>query len=399
MACRREEHAAGIVYIQYTNPAGYPPLEHSSRILAQEGWSVLFLGAGAQGADTLQLAPHPGVEVRCLPHFGKGMLRKLNYLSYVVWVLAVCLVRRPRWIYASDMLAALPALVVRSLMACRVVYHEHDSPDGPEAQNRVLSLLRQARNGLGRSADVCVLPQAQRMAAFLAETGRQGPTSCVWNCPRIDEIAPPRVASGPERPLNFYYHGSLNRERLPLAVLDALAEASPSATLTVIGYETVGSVGYLDELRDRGAVLALGDRVRLLGALSRSQLMPYARQADVGLSLMPMQACDQNLASMIGASNKPFDYLASGMALLVTDLPEWRDLYVAPGYALACDPREVHSLKRAMAWCCDNPDRVRAMGEAGRQRIAKDWTYERQFAEVKRHLAAQTAADPLPAPA
>lgn len=36
-----------ILYIQYTNPAGYPPLEHSSRILAQADWEVLFLGTGA----------------------------------------------------------------------------------------------------------------------------------------------------------------------------------------------------------------------------------------------------------------------------------------------------------------------------------------------------------------
>jgi hypothetical protein len=31
------------LYLQYTNPAGYPPLEPSSRILANEGWQVLFL--------------------------------------------------------------------------------------------------------------------------------------------------------------------------------------------------------------------------------------------------------------------------------------------------------------------------------------------------------------------
>ena len=31
-----------VVYVQYTNPAAYPPLEHSSRILADAGWQVLF---------------------------------------------------------------------------------------------------------------------------------------------------------------------------------------------------------------------------------------------------------------------------------------------------------------------------------------------------------------------
>lgn len=55
-----------ILYIQYTNPAGYPPLEHSSRILADAGWQVLFLGTGALGAAALRFPPHSNVRVRLL---------------------------------------------------------------------------------------------------------------------------------------------------------------------------------------------------------------------------------------------------------------------------------------------------------------------------------------------
>ena len=32
-----------VLYLQYTSPANYPPLEHSSRILADAGWQVLPL--------------------------------------------------------------------------------------------------------------------------------------------------------------------------------------------------------------------------------------------------------------------------------------------------------------------------------------------------------------------
>ena len=46
-----------ILYVQYTTPAGYPPLEHSSRILADRGWEVQFLGSGASGdADAFKFA-------------------------------------------------------------------------------------------------------------------------------------------------------------------------------------------------------------------------------------------------------------------------------------------------------------------------------------------------------
>ena len=56
----QEARPKRMVYVQYTNPAGYPPLEHSSQILAGAGWKVLFLGTGAAGgADGLRFSAHP----------------------------------------------------------------------------------------------------------------------------------------------------------------------------------------------------------------------------------------------------------------------------------------------------------------------------------------------------
>jgi glycosyltransferase involved in cell wall biosynthesis len=370
-----------IVYLQYTNPAGYPPLEHSSRILADRGWDVLFLGAAAHGANMLSFPPHPSIRVRRMPPFGAGLLQKLNYFAYAVWTAMVCLTLRPSWIYVSEPMAAGPALLLRWLTRTRVLYHEHDSPSYGENVGFFQRLLSIARRRLARNAELCVLPQEQRIRAFIAETGRKKPTHCVWNCPRLEEIASPRLADpGLRRPMQFYYHGSLNRERLPFAVLDALARVSPTATLTVVGYETVGSVGYVNDFMAHASRLALADRVRCLGALScRSRILAEAACADVGLSFMPLGSREINMAHMTGASNKPFDYMAVGLMLLVSDLPEWREMYVKPGYARACDPGRVESLAPAMAWCIQNPARVREMGEAGRQRIAAEWNYERQF--------------------
>ena len=93
-----------------------------------------------------------------------------------------------------------------------------------------------------------------------------------------------------------------------------------------------------------------------------------------------------NMTNMMGASNKPFDYLAVGMMPLVSDLPSWREALVEPGYALACDPSSIDSLVAAMTWCAENPVQVREIGERGRLRITKDWNYEFQFARVMQRL-------------
>ena len=162
-----------VVYIQYTNPAAYPPLEHSSQILAKMGYDVVFLGAFAFSADNLTMVRNPAIRIRRLPNFGDGALLKLNYLIFVMWCVFLCLWNRPQWVYASDLLSCLPATLARRLCRARVLYHEHDTPNLASFATRFARYLGAARLDLARSADLCILPQAERLRAFKVETGRE----------------------------------------------------------------------------------------------------------------------------------------------------------------------------------------------------------------------------------
>jgi glycosyltransferase involved in cell wall biosynthesis len=191
----------------------------------------------------------------------------------------------------------------------------------------------------------------------------------------------------------FYYHGSINHERLPRSILHALARAPQNTRLHIAGYETVGSLGYMDAFAAQATELGIANRVQFLGSLSlRSSLMQAAASSHVGLAFMPLVSDDINLRHMAGASNKPFDYLAAGLMLLVSDLPEWRRMFVDPGYGVACDPADAGSLATAMTWCAAHPEKVRAMGERGRQKILADWNYETAFAPVVDALSSKSAA-------
>jgi len=101
---------------------------------------------------------------------------------------------------------------------------------------------------------------------------------------------------------------------------------------------------------------------------------------------MPLRAHNINEQAMLGASNKAFDYLACGLALLVSDLPEWREMFVEAGDGLACDPQDPNSIARQLRWFLEHPAETRSMGAKGRQRILSEWNYERQYSPVVRHL-------------
>ena len=98
---------------------------------------------------------------------------------------------------------------------------------------------------------------------------------------------------------------------------------------------------------------------------------------------------------MAGASNKAFDYMAAGLALLVSDLPDWHRMFVAPGYARSCDPSDSASVKAALGWFIDHPEARREMGARGRARIAAEWNYDTAFRPV---LSVLTGGPEMPAP-
>src|SRR5579885_2085942 len=312
-----------IVYVQYTNPAAYPPLIHSSRILASRGWRVLFLGTGSEGSAALRFGNYPSVRVAQLPFARPGWRQKLHYLYCHLWCLVRVLAFRPSWIYCSDLFAC-PFGWLMSLAGMRVIYHEHDSP-APEPRGFERLLLR-ARAALARRV-VCVIPNARRGECLRKTAGRSKPPFLVWNCPSVSEVASMREARS-AGPLRLLYHGSIVPERLPLAAIDAISIAAGPVALTVVGYETNGSKGYLDRLRARAAEIGIPERLNIVGTLpTREALMSVCREQDVGLALMPTAAQDLNLRTMEGASNKPFDYLACGLALVVSRLPEWEEMF------------------------------------------------------------------------
>jgi glycosyltransferase involved in cell wall biosynthesis len=372
-----------ILYIQYTNPACYPPLEHSSRILANAGWKVLFLGTEAPGADSLRFPPHKSVTVKRLPFCPAGFRQKIHYLIYCFWVVSWTVVWRPRWLYASDLLSCPIALALALIPGRRVIYHEHDSPPAKSAANGPGRLALWTRRLLAERAECSIVPNESRAQHFQA--GREKSHSrvlCVWNCPSRDEISKPRLRGCP-KDIWLLYHGSIVPDRLPLSVLAALAKLPESVKLRVIGYETVGNSGYVDVIQAAARTLQISHRVNLLGLVpSRMELLHHCRQSDIGLTLMPMATDDLNMLAMTGASNKPFDYLCCGLALLVSDLPAWRKIYVDPGYAVACNPDDPLSIEQALRSLLDDPVKMREMGERGRRRIESEWNYEMEFAKV-----------------
>ena len=373
----------GVVYVQYTNPGSLPPIQQSAGIFASQGWPVHFLGIHLEGdAGRLEMSELPGIQVERLRSFGSGWRLKVHYFVFLLWCWYKILRVGPALLYVSDPIATPAGAFLSLVTSVPIVYHEHDSPfDVP--RGRTEKWLIRSRNFLARRARMCVLPNDQRAEAFARTVAGSAPVWHVMNCSSRRDIGKWPGKGNQHRGLAVYYHGSIVPERVPIAVLDALALLPACVRLTVVGAETNGYPGYLAYLKDEAFHRGLQSRVRFEGLVTpRETLLGICSEHDIGLALMPKETRDPNLRWMAGASVKIFDYLACGLAVLVSDLPDHERLFVAGGVARSCDPGLPESIASNLSWFVEHAEETCQMGERGRRRVQEDWNYERQFQPV-----------------
>lgn len=362
-----------ILYVQFTNAANYPPLEHSATMLADAGCEVLFLEMETQGGMQFDMAPHPRIRRERMPHMGTR-----GYPKFMLRAVQLARAFQPDWCYASDDTAAPAALLVKTLTGARLVYHEHDAPAGRTSMPGQVAAI--ARRRILDVADIVVVPSAGRRALL----GSRGDRSIVvWNCPLTSEVSEKTAVQ--DTRITLTYAGSLSPDRIPATFIRALAQLPVTVDLRVFGYETIGFPDYYGELHTEARRLGLATRVSRSIAPSRGELLAELSTCDIGIATLNLRSGDANVQSMLGASNKPFDYLSAGLPILVSDAQDWIRTFVEPGYARSCDPDDVASIVTAVQPLLD-PAVRHGMAAAGRARLLSDWNYERQFAPVFERL-------------
>lgn len=369
------------LFLQVTEAAIYPPIQHASGILADAGWEVVVLTAPLAGSR-LAGSPHPGVRIVTLPARTAPIVSPRFFLLYCARALALARRFGPSVIYASDPLGTLPGLLARAVTRARLVYHEHDSPRPGARMHPVPAFARRA---ILRTADVIVFPNKAR--ADLALDGHAGSlarTRIVWNTPRLTELPSCRRATA--SPLVLHYHGGISSTLLPEAIPEAVARFAGRVRLQIAGTESPSARGYLARLFERFDPARSG-MIDYLGQLDRKTLLARVCDAHVGLAVI-RDDDDVNLTNLMGASNKVFDYMAAGLVLLTDSGAAWSGELVAAGHALDCEGRSADSIAAAIGTLLDDPERVARIGALNRRRVEADWNYEAQFAPVKLALEA-----------
>lgn len=366
--------------VHYSNPGAYPSLMRARQLLRSRGHAVHVVGIDRENTLDLIVPSATRETLTLVPSHGKKTTNPLLFSRFIYTLQSLKRTGNFDVVYVSDPPACWSAAIVFAWADVRILYHEHDAPNyGRALKNRAFAL---AWRQVARRAVAVSTPNSSRSEMLRRESGRTDCVWTVWNCPTHSEIREtdkPAPRMGSRR--KIVYAGSINRNRVPPGLVCALAEAS-EVELTLIGYETISSRGYNDELRHLAESLGVGDRLRLRGPMPHDDLIEFLGSFDLCFAAIEKNSSDINAQHMAGASNKTFEALAQGLALIVTDTPEWIDMFVATGVAKACDPNSEDSLIDTLKWVATHPNEVYEMGKRGRARVLTDWNYERQFAPI-----------------
>lgn len=301
---------------------------------------------------------------------------------------------RPQILHAHDSDALAPVSRVARRLRIPFVLDSHELWLGRQPRGRgrlyrylfwLYYMLIERRHVPRAQAHITVSPV---IARYLERRYGVGPVVLVPNYPEPEPGPPRRLVLGelpggrhlPDGAPLVLHLGSAMPGRGVEQVVQALAFV-PEAHLVLLG---AGDTG-LQVRAGLATAQGVADRVHVLPSVATKDVVAAAAGATIGVAPI-IPDTPNNAASM---PNKLFQYLAAGLPVVVSDLPQLRAVVNETGAGIAVDTRDPTKIAAAIADLL--ADRVRL---AKRSRLARsaaeeryNWTVsERELLSVYRRL-------------
>ena len=376
-----------VIYIQYSDPVHWPVLMHGAHILAEKKASIIMLGAQniKEESNRVQFTTHQNIKIKLLGYVSPGLLQKIHYLFFNIWILAHVLIWRPNVVYASEKLVCPIAYLIKKFFRrIKLIYFEPIFLGSDvEIQPK---LVREYRKKLAAIADLCMLPNEPRLEKFIEDVGDHGNAIFVYNLPRHQEFEeiPIREQNMKEK-LKLFCFGFLGPDKLPLKLFEALEELKDEVELVIAGIDSGGMENYSSKINEQIKKRSLENNVNLVGLIKkRSDLLEQCSKADVGLAFTGKSFRPEFRTE--GGSQRPFEYMGLGLVLLVTDLKEWEDFFVKDGYGYSCDSESSESIKDVLLELYQKKDELYEQGKSNKEKILSEWNYSNEFKKVEKYI-------------
>lgn len=285
------------------------------------------------------------------------------YAEYNMELRRRLLLLKPDAVWANDTDTLLGCYMAARRLHCPLVLDAHELfPEVPEIQYK--PLVRWVWRTLERWLMPCCAARitvCQSIANYYKEKYGLDFT-VIRNIPERPNY--PENTIVPEMPV-LLYQGSVNLGRGVDWAIDAL-EYLPQCRLTVAGKGDL-----LEQMKAYAASKPWADRITFLGHVPPEELPALTKQASVGLVMLE----DIRLSYHYALPNRIGDFVAAGVPMVVSDLPEMASVIRRYGVGEVID--RLHG--------ADGKAQARALAEAVKRVLAREWN-EADFAEARKDM-------------
>ena len=332
---------------------------HDARVLREatalreDGYrvTVICLRQGdLSGKETID-----GVEVRRVRLLTRSLprltlARLVKYVELVFKTVRIASSLRPAVVHAHD-LGALPVgYLIKRFTGAKLVYDAHElESDHAVPEARPPAWFRWSARivehfGIRRSD--AVITVSGGIADELARQDGIARPVVVRNVAQTIKTTSPAVDL--RRMLHFppdskilLFQGAIARERGVWSVINALPYLNDVVSVVFLGRSSPETQ---HDLSAKASALGVAIRVRFLEEVPPDQLLSYTRGADLGLE--PTLGSTKN--SRYALPNKLFEYIAAGLPVAVSNLPEKRKIVEEYGIGACFEPNDPEDLARAV---------------------------------------------------
>ena len=112
---------------------------------------------------------------------------------------------------------------------------------------------------------------------------------------------------------------------------------------------------------------------KLQGSLKQEDLIKQYETASVGFILFYKVP-----NHMVCSPNKLFEYMASGIAVIASDIPMWKEVIDEYKCGICVDPYDVEAIAATMTYMKEHPQEVEQMGRNGRKAVLENFSWENE---------------------
>jgi len=387
----------------YNNPDGYPPIINSARLLARAGLNVDLLCR--EYGPRWKVDYPAAVSVRRIPRgHAHSWTEYLNFIAQVVHSAS----QSTALYIGHDMHALLPARILATRYHRPLVYHCHDFADARLQLDWGGRLVRAFQYRFARTADLVIVPDAERGRIIARALQLRKPPLVVANAPLRRTQNREETGSGvlqtalAQRGYSFervvFRQGRIGRGH----AIEATLRSLPTWARREWGFVIMGpgDETYSEYLRALARSLGVADKFVILPPVSYDEVVHFTAGADVGHALY--EPIHLNNVHITTASNKIMEYMAAGLPLLVSDRPGLVTLIDEYGCGIAAREDSSAGIADAVNRLLGDSDRARRMGMAAAQAFDQFYCYEHQFAPalaaisrlIKRNVRSRDCVNP-----